>query len=76
MRLLSDEFNKFFLIESVYSCYWAVQFNCEACWSGLTKSVTPERSFNEKNLYDTTQMGRMTTPEPCCFCRRDNSWIP
>ena len=54
MRLLSDEFNKFFLIESVYSCYWAVQFNCEACWSGLTKSVTLKLHLNDhlmKKIY-------------------------
>jgi len=24
--------------------------------------ITPEQSFNEKNLYNTTQMGRMMAP--------------
>ena len=53
MRFLSDEFNNFFLIESVYSCYW-LQFNCEACWSGLTKSVTLKLHLNDhlmKKIY-------------------------
>ena len=50
MRLISDEFNKFFLIESVYSCYWALQFNCEVYWSGLTKSVTLKLHLNNHSM--------------------------
>jgi hypothetical protein len=44
MRLLSDEFNNFFLL----------QFNCEVCWSGLTKSVTLKLHLNNhlmKKIY-------------------------